>query len=146
MTTQNNKLAEVTQGFQVPFQVVANNTVTINFRDAALKLLVTPQITAANTVIMTIELENGLPDFSRAVQGNPSISTQRAKTQVQVADGVTTIIGGILQQTETQLNDKTPCLSRIPLFGWLFKRTDNKSESNELLIFLTPRIIRSPLP
>ncbi len=142
VTTQNNKLAEVTQGFQVPFQTVANNTVTIQFRDAALKLLVTPQITAANTVIMNIELENGLPDFSRAVQGNPSISTQRAKTQVQVPDGVTTIIGGILQSSETSLTDKTPGLSRIPLLGWLFKREDNKAESQELLIFLTPRIIR----
>ncbi len=143
VTTQNNKLAEVTQGFKVPFQVVANNTVTIQFQDAALKLQVTPQITAANTVIMTIVLENAIPDFSRAVQGNPSINTQRAQTQVQVADGVTTIIGGILQSTETMLNDKTPGLSRIPLLGWLFKRVDNKQESQELLIFLTPRIIRS---
>ena len=143
VTTQNNKMAEVTQGFKVPFQVVANNTVTIQFEDAALKLQVTPQITAANTVIMSIVLENAIPDFSRAVQGNPSINTQRAQTQVQVADGVTTIIGGILQSTETSLNDKTPGLSRIPLLGWLFKRTDTKVENQELLIFLTPRIIRS---
>jgi type IV pilus assembly protein PilQ len=142
VTTQNNKVAEVTQGFQIPFQTVANNTVTTQFRDAALKLRVTPQITAANTVIMFIELENAQPDFSRAVLGNPSIATQRAITQVQVADGVTTVIGGILQQTDTQLNDQTPGLHKIPLLGWLFKRTDTKSEQNELMISLTPRIIR----
>jgi type IV pilus assembly protein PilQ len=142
VTTQNNKQAEVTQGFQIPIQVVANNTVTVQFKDAALKLTVTPQITAANTVIMRIVLENGFPDFSRDVNGNPSISTQRADTQVQVPDGVTTVIGGILQSTESSAIDRTPGISRIPLLGWLFKRTTTSSESQELLVFITPRIIR----
>jgi type IV pilus assembly protein PilQ len=142
VTTQNNKLAEITQGFLVPYQTVSNNTVTIQYRDAALKLTVTPQITAANTVIMAIALENGTPDFSRAVNGNPSINTQRATTQVQVADGVTTVIGGILQTTEQSNLDQTPGVSRVPLLGWLFKRQQNSNESQELLIFITPRIIR----
>ncbi len=142
VTTQNNKQAEMTQGFQIPIQVVANNTVTVQFKDAALKLVVTPQITAANTVIMRIELENGIPDFSRAVNGNPSINTQKAVTQVQVPDGQTTVIGGIVQSTETNTEDRTPGLSSIPLLGWLFKRTDNRSESQDLMIFITPRIIR----
>jgi type IV pilus assembly protein PilQ len=142
VTTQNNKMAEMTQGFQIPIQVVANNTVTVQFKDAALKLVVTPQITAANTVIMRIELENGIPDFSRAVNGNPSINTQKAITQVQVPDGMTTVIGGIVQTTETTTNDRTPGLSRIPLLGWLFKRSDNRNESTDLMIFITPRIIR----
>jgi len=92
VTTQNNQEAAVTQGFEIPYQVVSNNTVTIQFRDAALKLTVTPQITNANTIIMRIALENGFPDFTRQVNGNPSIRTQRAATQVQVADGVTTVI------------------------------------------------------
>jgi len=142
VTTQNNQLAEITQGFEVPIQIVANNTVTVQFKDAALKLAVTPQITAADTVIMQIELENASPDFSRAVGGNPSINTQRAMTQVQVADGVTTVIGGILQTQTTSSHDATPGLSRLPLLGWLFKRTDEREESQELLIFITPRIIR----
>jgi type IV pilus assembly protein PilQ len=142
VTTQNNKTAEITQGFQVPFQTVANNTVTVQYRDAALKLTVTPQITAANTVIMQVALENGTPDFSRAVNGNPSINTQRAETQVQVGDGVTTVIGGILQTTETVSTDRTPGLGSLPLLGWLFKRDDVRNESQELIIFITPRIIR----
>jgi type IV pilus assembly protein PilQ len=142
VTTQNNTLAEITQGFQVPIQIVANNTVTVQFKDAALKLTVLPQITAANTVIMQITLENGTPDFSRAVNGNPSINTQRAQTQVQVADGVTTVIGGILQSQETLNTDRTPGLGDLPLLGWLFKREDTRNESQELLIFITPRIIR----
>jgi type IV pilus assembly protein PilQ len=142
VTTQNNKEAEITQGFEVPIQIVANNTVTVQFKPAALKLTVTPQITAANTVIMRIFLENATPDFSRAVNGNPSINTQRATTQVQVGDGSTTVIGGILQTQETSSTDSTPGLSQLPLLGWLFKRTDNRSENSELLIFITPRIIR----
>jgi type IV pilus assembly protein PilQ len=142
VTTQNNKQAEVTQGFQIPIQTTQNNTVSVQFKDAALKLMVTPQITGANTVIMRITLENGQPDFSRAVNGNPSINTQRAETSVQVPDGVTTAIGGILQTAETMNEDKTPGVSRIPLLGWLFKRTDSRNESQELLIFITPRIIR----
>jgi type IV pilus assembly protein PilQ len=142
VTTQNNKQAEVTQGFQIPIQTTQNNTVSVTFKDAALKLMVTPQITGANTVIMRIILENGQPDFSRAVNGNPSINTQRAETSVQVPDGVTTAIGGILQTSETNNLDKTPGMSRIPLLGWLFKRTDTRNESQELLIFITPRIIR----
>jgi type IV pilus assembly protein PilQ len=142
VTTQNNKKAEITQGFEVPFQSQSNNTVVIQFRDAALKLTVTPQITAANTVIMSIELENGTPDFSRAVNGNPSINTQRASTQVQVNDGATTIIGGILQTQESNSKDSTPGLSKVPLLGLFFRRDSTTSTDQELTIFITPRIIR----
>ena len=95
VATQNNVPAEITQGVQVPIQTVANNTVTVSFRDAALKLNVTPQITAANTVIMQIVLENSSPDFSRAVAGIPPINTQRAVTSLLVSDGQTSVIGGI---------------------------------------------------
>jgi type II secretory pathway component GspD/PulD (secretin) len=76
------------------------------------------------------------------VNGNPSITTQRAETYVQVPDGVTTVIGGILQSSETNTEDRTPGVSRIPLLGWLFKRTDSRVENQELLISITPRIIR----
>ncbi len=142
ITTQNNKQAEITQGFRIPIQVVSNNTITVQFEDAALKLSVLPQITAANTVIMRILLENAFPDFSNNVNGNPSINTQRADTQVQVADGMTTVIGGIMQTRESSAIDRTPGLGRLPLLGWLFKRETNSSEAQELLVFLTPRIIR----
>jgi type IV pilus assembly protein PilQ len=142
VTTQNNKEAVITQGFEIPIQVVANNTVTVNFKDAALKLTVVPQITGANTVILQIALENGFPDFSRAVNGNPSINTQRAQTQVQVVDGVTTVIGGIMQSRESNATDRTPGISHIPLLGWLFRRDSSAAESQELLVFITPRIIR----
>lgn len=142
VTTQNNIEAQITQGVQIPIQTVANNTVTVTFRDAALTLLVTPQITAANTVIMRITVENASPDFSRAVNNIPPINTQRAITQVLVSNGETTVIGGIYVSNEQTEQDRTPGLYRIPLLGWLFQRNAFSEESRELLIFITPRIIR----
>jgi type IV pilus assembly protein PilQ len=143
VSTQNNVPAEITQGVQVPIQTVANNTVTVSFRDAALKLNVTPQITAANTVIMQIVLENSSPDFSRAVSGIPPINTQRAVTSLLVSDGQTSVIGGIYINARDSSNDRTPGLYKIPILGWLFQRKEFTEESRELLIFITPRIIKS---
>jgi type IV pilus secretin PilQ/predicted competence protein len=140
VTTQNNVEAEITQGVQIPVQTEANNTVTVTFKDAALSLKVTPQITAANTVIMQITVENASP--GNPVQGIPSIDTQRAITRVQVSDGVTTVMGGIFVQRESTTIDRTPVLNRIPFLGWLFKRDDSTDESRELLIFITPRILK----
>jgi type IV pilus secretin PilQ/predicted competence protein len=143
VTTQNNIAAEMTQGVQIPIQTVSNNTVTVTFRDAALTLRVTPQITAANTVIMQIAVENSQADFSRAVNGIPPINTQRANTSVLVSDGATTVIGGVYVTNQQTQNDRTPGVSRIPLLGWLFRRDAVNDTSTELLIFITPRIIRS---
>jgi len=142
VSTQNNIEAEITQGIQVPLQTVANNTVTVTFKDAALTLRVTPQITATNTVIMRISVENASPDFSRAINGIPPIDTQRALTQVLVGDGDTTVIGGIYVSREQASQDRTPGLHRIPLLGWLFQRNEFSDESRELLIFITPKIMR----
>ena len=142
ITTQNNVTATIIQGDQIPIQTVANNTVTVTFQDAALTLTVTPQITAADTVIMQIELDNDVADFSRSVNGIPPIITQSATTTLQVADGETTVIGGIFESIETERRSRTPGLSRIPLLGWLFKSEANTESSDELLIFVTPHIIR----
>jgi type IV pilus assembly protein PilQ len=142
VATQNNVEAEITQGVQIPIQTIANNTVTVTFKDAALTLRVTPQITAANTVIMRISVENASPDFGRSVGGIPPIDTQRAITSVLVSDGDTTVIGGIYISREQATQDRTPALHRIPLLGWLFKRDALTEENRELLIFITPRIVR----
>ena len=142
--TQNNVAAEILQGDQIPYQTVANNTVTVQFKEAALTLRVTPQITASQTVIMQVELENSFPDFGNTL-GDPPIPpivTQRAQTTVQVPDGATTVIGGIFENTQAQRNNTTPGLSRIPLLGWLFKSNDRSESTDELMIFLTPRIVQ----
>ncbi len=142
VTTQNNIAATIEQGVQIPIQTVANNTVTVSFRPAALRLNVTPQITASNTVIMIIEVVNEAPDFSRAINGIPPIDSQNARTQVLVNNGETTVIGGIYVSREQSSQDRTPGLYRIPLLGWLFQRNELTDESRELLIFITPRIMR----
>jgi type IV pilus assembly protein PilQ len=143
VATQNNVAAEITQGVQIPIQTVANNTVTVTFKDAALKLNVTPQITASNTVIMAITLENASPDFSRAINNIPPIDTQRAVTTILVSDGQTSVIGGIYVSQQQATNDRTPGLHKIPILGYLFKRETITDQSRELLIFITPRIIKS---
>ncbi|HJU43541.1 MAG TPA: type IV pilus secretin PilQ, partial [Vicinamibacterales bacterium] len=144
VTTQNNIAAEITQGAQIPIQVVSNNTVTVTFKDAALTLQVTPQITAANTVIMQIFLENATPDYSETspAQPIPAINTQRARTSVLMADGDTTVIGGIFTKLESQATVRTPFLHRVPLLGWLFRTDTRNQDDSELLIFITPRIAK----
>jgi type IV pilus assembly protein PilQ len=142
VSTQNNIEAEITQGIQIPIQTIANNTVTVSFRDAALTLKVVPQITAAGTVIMRINVANESPDFSRQINGIPPIDTQRATTQVLVSDGETTVIGGIYVSREQSTQERTPGLYRLPLLGWLFKKNTIEDESRELLIFLTPKIVK----
>ncbi len=142
VTTQNNVEAEITQGVQIPIQTVSNNTVTVSFKDAALTLKVTPQITASNTVIMRIFMENATANFAQSVNGIPPIDTQRAVTTVLVADGDTTVIGGIYVSTEQSTEGRTPFLHRVPLLGWLFRSDETSEDSRELLIFITPRLAK----
>ena len=143
VTTQNNKQAEIKQGVQIPIQTLANNTVTVQFKDAVLTLKVTPQITEAGTVILELEVENNSPDYANRVNGIPPINTQSAKTIVLVKDGATAVVGGIYQSSETTTQNQTPFLSQIPVLGYLFKSKAVDSRNNELLLFITPRIVKS---
>ncbi len=142
VTTQNNQEAEIKQGVQIPIQTVANNTVTVQFKDAVLTLRVTPQITEANTVILGIDVQNNTADFANLVNGIPPINTQSAKTNVLVRDGATTVIGGIYQSNEQTAQQSTPFLSKLPLLGYLFRNRFVTTSNNELLLFITPRIIK----
>jgi type IV pilus assembly protein PilQ len=142
VTTQNNVEAEIKQGVQLPIVTPGTPTTpaTTEYKDAALTLTVTPQITAANTVIMQILVDNssqGIP-----VPGGITIDTQSARTKVQVSDGATTILGGIFISRDSSTLDRTPYIYRLPLLGWLFRRDTKTDESRELLIFITPRILK----
>jgi type IV pilus assembly protein PilQ len=139
---QNNFAALMMQGVEIPIQTVANNTVTVTFKPAALTLEVTPQITAAGTVILNVKVENASPDYTKSVNNIPPINTQRANTQVLVKDNDTIVIGGVYVSQEQTKNDRTPGLHRIPLLGWLFRRDTIDDTANELLIFITPKIIK----
>ena len=142
VTTQNNVQAMIVQGDQIPIQTVANNTVTVQFKDAALRLAVTPQITAADTVILQLEIDNDFVNFGESVNGVPPVVTQRAVTTVQVADGDTTVIGGIQQRGRQRRTEGVPGFSRIPWLGRLFRRRARSESTDELMIFLTPHIVR----
>ena len=142
VTTQNNKEAEIKQGVQIPIQTVANNTVTVTFKDAVLTLKVTPQITDAGTVILTLEIENNQADFANLVGGIPPINTQSAKTIVLVKDGATAVVGGIYVSNEQTSQQSTPFLGKIPILGYLFRNRFLTSTNNELLLFITPRIVK----
>jgi type IV pilus assembly protein PilQ len=140
--TQNNEKAEVKQGTKIPIQTTINNTISVQYIDAVLRLQVTPQITAEGTVFMDVlventQIDNGIP----RVQGIPALDTQSAETKVLVADGGTVVIGGIIvTQQQTQVN-QVPVVGSLPIIGYLFRRTSVTIQSQELLFFLTPRII-----
>jgi type IV pilus assembly protein PilQ len=142
VTTQNNQQAEIVQGRQIPVQTVANFTVTTRYVNAALELRATPQITAEGTIIMTIEIQNNAADFANLVNGIPPITTQSAKTTVMIPDGGTTVIGGIYRTEDSITRDRVPLLHTIPILGNLFKSFARTKQNRELLIFITPRIIK----
>jgi type IV pilus assembly protein PilQ len=140
--TQNNEKATVKQGTKIPIQTTINNTISVQFIDAVLKLEVTPQITAEGTIFMDVLVENtqidtGIP----RVQGIPALNTQSAETKVTVADGGTVVIGGIIITSQRVDITEVPLVGSLPLIGHLFRRTNITNQSQELLFFLTPRII-----
>jgi type IV pilus assembly protein PilQ len=140
--TQNNEKATVKQGTKIPIQTTINNTISVQFIDAVLKLEVTPQITAEGTVFMDVLVENtqidtGIP----RVSGIPALDTESAETKVTVADGGTVVIGGIIISSQRTDIQQVPLVGSIPLIGHLFKRTSVTTQSQELMFFLTPRII-----
>jgi len=142
--TQNNEKATVKQGTKIPVQTIVNNTVSVQFVDAVLELDVTPQITADGTIYMDVNVENDQIDGSiPRVQGIPAIDTQEAETKVTVNDGATVVIGGIIVTQQTTDIQQVPFVGSVPILGNLFKHTTVKSTSQELLFFLTPRILPS---
>ncbi|MGA2098148.1 MAG: type IV pilus secretin PilQ [Candidatus Acidiferrum sp.] len=142
IVTQNNEKAVIKQGVKLPIQTTINNTISVQFIDAVLQLEVTPQITAEGTIFMDVLVENtqidqGIP----RVQGIPALDTQSAQTKILVPDGGTVVIGGIIVSTQNTNIQDVPILGSLPLIGNLFKRTTISVQSQELLFFLTPRII-----
>jgi type IV pilus secretin PilQ/predicted competence protein len=142
VTTQNNMEANIIQGRQIPVQTVANFTVTTRYVNAALSLRAKPQITAEGTIIMEVAIENNAADFANLVNGIPPITTQSATTTIMVPDGGTTVIGGIYRAEDSVTREKVPFLSQIPILGSLFKNFARTKQTRELLIFITPRIIK----
>jgi len=117
--------------------------INVKYISASLKLTVTPQITAEGTVIMDVDVENNSPDFVNRVGDVPPIITERATTQILVQDGRTAVIGGIFKSNESRAEAGVPGLRKIPGLGWLFKNRAITKQSTELLVFITPRILKA---
>ena len=145
VVTQNNIQALVKQGVRVPIvtQAQLGGPPTVSYVDAFLRLTVTPQITSENTIFLNVDVENTTPNFGQEVQGNPELITQQATTQVLVTDGGTVVIGGVIQ-TQNSINiTQVPLLGNIPVLGNLFKHTQVTTSNQELIFFITPRIIQT---
>ncbi|HEV2400873.1 MAG TPA: type IV pilus secretin PilQ [Candidatus Sulfotelmatobacter sp.] len=145
VVTQNNIQALVKQGVRVPIvtQAQLGGPPTVTYVDAFLRLTVTPQITSENTIFLNVDVENTTPNFGQEVQGNPELITQQATTQVLVTDGGTVVIGGVIQ-TQNSINiSQVPLLGSIPVLGNLFKHTQVNTQNQELIFFITPRIIQT---
>jgi type IV pilus assembly protein PilQ len=154
VVTQNNVKARIARGQEIPYtttvappttggagQTVIQPMPTVQFKTAALTLEVTPRITPADTIMLEVDVDNGSPGETQA-NGNVAINTQRAVTKVLVQNGATTVIGGIYSSQENRVDSRTPGLGKIPILGWLFKSESVKDTNEELLIFITPRVIR----
>jgi type IV pilus assembly protein PilQ len=145
VVTQSNVKAEVKQGVKIPVFTsgTANANSSVTYIDAVLRLSVTPQITADNTIFMTVDVENTQPSGDPLGNGNFILSTQQATTKVLVTDGGTVVIGGVIQTTNQVSKTQTPLLGDIPWLGNLFKERSVKTETDELIFFITPKIIQT---
>jgi type IV pilus assembly protein PilQ len=145
VVTQNNIQAVVKQGVRVPVVTSSqlNGPATTTYIDAFLRLTVTPQITVENTIFLNVDVENTTPDFGREVNGNPTLVTQQATTQVLVTDGGTVVIGGVIQTSNSINYQQVPLLGNIPWLGNLFKHQTVNSTNQELIFFITPRIVQA---
>jgi type IV pilus assembly protein PilQ len=145
VVTQNNIQALVRQGVRVPIvtQAQLGGPPTVTYVDAFLRLTVVPQITSEGTIFLNVDVENTTPDFGHTVQGNPELITQQATTQVLVTDGGTVVIGGVIQTQNSVNVQQVPLLGNIPALGNLFKHRAVSTSNQELIFFITPRIIQT---
>ena len=146
VTAMNNRPAQIESGSQIPVQTTqsASGTavVTTTFVSVPLRLSITPQITDAGTVVLRVTIENNTVNTGIAVGGVPGIDTQRMQSEVLVPDGGTTVMGGVLADTEATQRQRTPGVASIPIIGNMFKRKLVTKDSTEILFFITPHIYR----
>ncbi len=141
VTTVDNSAATILQGQKIPFLSTSAGGTQVKYINAALDLTVTPHITSDNRVKLQIAVKNDRADFSVLVQGQPAISIKQVETELMVSDGDTTVIGGVFSTEESASSRMVPGFSKIPLLGFLFKNSIHNIKRNELLVFVTPRVV-----
>ena len=144
--TADQSKAVIKQGIEVPYQAATSSGATsVSFKEAVLKLEVTPQITPDDRIVMDLTITKDRPDFTRSVLGTPPLEKREIQTNVLVNNGETVVLGGILEDEKSQNQEKVPVLGDVPFLGFLFRQELNKNLSNELLFFITPRILKESL-
>ena len=143
--TQDRQEAEIKQGYQVPYTTRdSDGSTTTSFKDAVMSLKVLPRITPDNKIIMDVTINKDTPDNTyQSSEGEPSIRTQSVKTQAMIEDGGTLVVGGVYQEVIQNNLKKVPVLGDLPVLGNLFKSRSRNNSRNELLFFITPRIMGS---
>jgi type IV pilus assembly protein PilQ len=140
--TLDNSEARINQGTLIPFSQVSAQGVQTTFQEAKLQLLVKPHVTADGAIAMHVKINRDEPDFNQtSARGDPTILKREAETDLLVADGHTAVIGGIYTRNTGRNLDQVPFFGDIPIIGWLFQRRRASDTRNELVIFLTPRIV-----
>lgn len=149
--TINNKEAKISSGTDIPIRIVSatattgpgsTNTAGVQIISASLALSAIPTITNDNKISMAIKVEKSEPDFSHEVDGIPTITKRDANAEVIVNDGETIVLGGIITKNEAESESAVPFLSKIPILGWLFKNKSTTKTEDELMIFITPTIVK----
>ena len=144
VVTSDKETAKILKGAEIPYQEASSSGAsTTSFKEAALSLEVTPQITPDNRIIMEVKVTKDAPDFARAVNGVPPINKNEVNAKVLVSDGETIVLGGVFSNTQTKGVEKVPFLGDLPYLGRLFRRDIVQDNKSELLIFLTPRIMNT---
>ncbi len=144
VVTSNQQTALIEQGTEIPYQEASSSGATsVSFKEAVLKLEVTPQITPDDHIVMDLEVNKD--DVGEIFLGVPSIDTRSVKTQVLVDNGETVVLGGIYEQTTLKATERVPFFGDLPYVGFLFKNNVNQDDKSELLIFVTPKIIKESL-
>jgi type IV pilus assembly protein PilQ len=144
ITTLDNQTAYIESGQDVPFQTVEDGEVNIEYKKATLRLTVTPHVIDEKTLKMFINVHKDEPDFSQTVLGNPLIITKNAETNVIQFDGQTIVIGGLNKETSADDRAGVPFFEDIPGLGYLFKKKGSANQMEDLLIFITPHILKPP--
>ena len=142
ITTLDHHKAIIESGKEVPFQTVEDDEVSIEWRKAVISLEVTPHVINKKIVRLEIKTNKDELDFTNTVDGNPTITTKNAETMVNLFDGQTTVIGGLNKENVEEGKTGVPGLMSIPGLGWFFRNTSNSAEMEELLIFITPHILK----
>jgi type IV pilus assembly protein PilQ len=144
--TSDQTQATIKQGVEIPYQALtASGATRVAFKEALLKLDVTPHITPDDRVRMDLLINKDNPDYSRTVLGVPPIDTRRIETTVLVDNGETVVLGGVFERNKAKSSEKVPFFGDLPYAGVLFRRNEQVDENNELLIFVTPKILKETL-